>query len=129
MSTFKDLYEAMERTLWNSLTKKLFSFMLLFVVNLGYLAIWMQQRAAVEAALQAGGAAPATLTGVAAAFDSGLHWMLGLSALGGVLDMEQADEAFIDRGPENSGFVVEADGRPNPDLTVPIVRLADMLGN
>ena len=42
MSTFKDLYEAMERTLWNSLTKKLFSFMLLFVVNLGYLAIWMQ---------------------------------------------------------------------------------------
>ena len=55
--------------------------MLLFVVNLGYLAIWMQQRAAVEAALQAGGAAPATLTGVAAAFDSGLHWMLGLSAL------------------------------------------------
>ena len=81
MSTFKDLYEALERTLWNSLTKKLFSFMLLFVVNLGYLAIWMQQRAAVEAALQAGGAAPATLTGVAAAFDSGLHWMLGLSAL------------------------------------------------
>lgn len=54
---------------------------------------------------------------------------LGLSALGGELDMKHADEAFIDRGPENSGFVVEADGRSNPDLTVPIVRLADMLGN
>ena len=41
--------EAVERTLWNSLTKKLFSFMLLFVINLGYVAIWMQQRAAVDA--------------------------------------------------------------------------------
>ena len=54
MQAFKDIYDAVERRFWNSLTKKLFSFMLLFVINLGYLAIWMQQRAAVDAALQAG---------------------------------------------------------------------------
>lgn len=54
--------------------------------------------------------------------------LLGLSALGRELDMKRADDAFIDRGPENSGFVVEADGRRNPDLTIPIVRLADMTG-
>ena len=81
MQAFKEIYEAVERTFWNSLTKKLFSFMLLFVVNLGYLAIWMQQRAAVDAALQAGEVAAPTLAGVAAAFDAGLYWMLGLSAL------------------------------------------------
>ena len=81
MQAFKDIYEAVERRFWNSLTKKLFSFMLLFVINLGYLAIWMQQRTAVEAALQAGGIAAPTLAGVAAAFDAGLYWMLGLSAL------------------------------------------------
>lgn len=52
--------------------------------------------------------------------------VLGLSALGVELDMKEANGAFIDRGPENSGFVVEADGRSNPDLTIPIVRLADM---
>ena len=81
MQAFKDIYEAVERRFWNSLTKKLFSFMLLFVINLGYLAIWMQQRTAVEAALQAGGIAAPTLASVAAAFDAGLYWMLGLSAL------------------------------------------------
>lgn len=52
--------------------------------------------------------------------------VLGLSALGVELDKEQVNDAFIDRGPENSGFVVEADGRSKPDLTIPIVRLADM---
>jgi methyl-accepting chemotaxis protein len=81
MQAFKEIYEAVERTFWNSLTKKLFSFMLLFVINLGYLAIWMQQRAAVDAALQAGSVTAPTLAGVAAAFDAGLYAMLGLSAL------------------------------------------------
>ena len=81
MQAFKDIYEAVERRFWNSLTRKLFSFMLLFVINLGYVAIWMQQRAAVDAALQAGGVAAPTLAGVTAAFDAGLYWMLGLSAL------------------------------------------------
>lgn len=55
--------------------------------------------------------------------------VLGLSALGVELDMKEANDAFIDRGPENSGFVVETDGTLNPDLTIPIVRLADMSGN
>ncbi len=81
MQAFKELHEAIERRFWNSLSKKLFSFLLIFVINLGYLAIWMQQRAAVEAALQAGGAAAPALGGVSAAFDAGLYWMLGLTVL------------------------------------------------
>jgi hypothetical protein len=54
--------------------------------------------------------------------------VLGLSALGVELDMKDANEAFIDRGPENSGFVIESDGRLDTDLTIPIMRLADMPG-
>lgn len=54
--------------------------------------------------------------------------VLGLSALGVELDKEQVNDAFIDRGPENSGFVVEADGCSKPDLTIPLVRLANMSG-
>lgn len=55
--------------------------------------------------------------------------VMGLSALGVELDKKEVNDAFIDRGPENSGFVVEADGRSDPDLTIPIVRLADMSRN
>ena len=55
--------------------------------------------------------------------------VMGLSALGIALDKKEVNDAFIDRGAENSGFVVEADGRSDPDLTMPIVRLADMSGN
>lgn len=55
--------------------------------------------------------------------------VLGLSALGVELDKKLVNEDFIDRGPENSGFVVESDGRLYPDLTIPIVRLIDMSGN
>ena len=54
--------------------------------------------------------------------------VFGLSALGVELDKTRVNDAFIDRGPDNSGFIVEADGRSDPDLTIPIVRLADMSG-
>ncbi len=53
--------------------------------------------------------------------------VLGLSALGVELDKENVNDGFIDRGPENSGFVVEADGKSSPDLTIPIAHLAHIL--
>ena len=81
MGALRNLYEASERTFWNSLTKKLCSFLLLFVFNLGYLVIWRSLRTQVEHDLQAGGAAPALLEQVAAAFDYGLYAMLALSAV------------------------------------------------
>ncbi|MBV2264899.1 MAG: methyl-accepting chemotaxis protein [Thauera sp.] len=81
MSTFRQLYEGIEKTFWNSLTKKLFSFLLLFAINLGYLVIWQDRRAAVETALAKGAVAPELLSSVVAAFDTGLYAMLALSAL------------------------------------------------
>ncbi|GAB1460749.1 methyl-accepting chemotaxis protein [Thauera sp.] len=85
MSNFREIYEGIEKTFWNSLTKKLFSLLLLSVVNLGYLIIWQDRREAVETAL-AGGSVPAeAVAAVAAVFDGGLYAMLALSALAFVM--------------------------------------------
>ncbi|HMV94496.1 MAG TPA: methyl-accepting chemotaxis protein, partial [Thauera aminoaromatica] len=81
MSTFRQMYEGIEKTFWNSLTKKLFSFLLLFAINLGYLVIWQDRREAVEKALAKGTVAPEVLSSVVATFDAGLYAMLALSAL------------------------------------------------
>jgi len=75
------MYEGIEKTFWNSLTKKLFSFLLLFAINLGYLVIWQDRREAVEKALAKGTVAPEVLSSVVATFDAGLYAMLALSAL------------------------------------------------
>lgn len=52
--------------------------------------------------------------------------ILGLSALGTELSKTKANAEFVDNGPENHGFIVEADGTRNDDLTIPIVGIADM---
>ena len=44
MEFVKEAYDWVERTFWNSLTKKLMSFLLLFFIDLGYLAIYFQQK-------------------------------------------------------------------------------------
>ena len=81
MSTFREIYESIEKTFWNSLTKKLFSFLFLFLLNGAYLLVWHDRRGAVEAVVAGAGAAPETLVAVAAAFDAGLYAMLGLTVL------------------------------------------------
>ena len=40
MEFLRQLYDWNERTFWNSLTKKLMSFLLLFFIDVGYLAIY-----------------------------------------------------------------------------------------
>ena len=89
MSTFRQIYEGIEKTFWNSLTKKLFSFLLLFALNLGYLVIWLDRREAVEVALAKATVAPELLASVAEAFDVGLYAMLALSALALVMLLGQ----------------------------------------
>jgi hypothetical protein len=57
---------------------------------------------------------------------SGLSTVYGLSALEIPLLKDQANEEFINRGPENFGFVIDSEGGRNPDLTLPIARVAVM---
>ncbi|WP_334156822.1 methyl-accepting chemotaxis protein [Oryzomicrobium sp.] len=81
MKTFWQLYDWVERTFWNTLTKKLCSFFLLFLLNLIYLGIYLYQRSVVEGLIQAG-AAPGVLEQVSASLDRGWWLMLGVTAVG-----------------------------------------------
>lgn len=60
------------------------------------------------------------------------HWggnksgVFGLSALESALDVQKPNEAFINRGPEQFGYVIDPEGTRTGDLTLPIVRVAEM---
>lgn len=54
--------------------------------------------------------------------------VFGLSALGTALDIDKANEDFINQGPEQFGYVVTPDGLHTDDLTLPLLRLAAMAG-
>jgi len=81
MKGFWELYDWSERTFWNSLTKKLMSFLLLFIIDLAYLGVYLHQKGAVRDALVNGGVGGEVLGRVDAAFDFGLLLMIGLTAL------------------------------------------------
>jgi len=58
MQQLAELYEWVEKTFWNSLSKKLSSILLLFFVGLAYVAVYLRQKGLVEGVL-GGGAVPA----------------------------------------------------------------------
>ncbi|HEX8963732.1 MAG TPA: methyl-accepting chemotaxis protein, partial [Rhodocyclaceae bacterium] len=80
MSTWREAYEWVEKTFWNSLTKKLMSFLLLFLIDLAYVGTYLQVRANVEAALARDGVAGAAAASVMAEFNAGLAVLLVLTA-------------------------------------------------
>ena len=49
MSAFRDFYDWNERTFWNTLSKKLSSFILLYVFNLAYVYVYLDQKSAIAA--------------------------------------------------------------------------------
>ena len=77
-SAFWQLYENIEKTFFNSLSKKLSSFLLLFCVDLGYLGVYFYQQNTIQQLLHSGNASPellarigASLTEVIAAIRAG----------------------------------------------------------
>ena len=81
MEILRQLYDWNERTFWNSLTKKLMSFLLLFFIDVGYLAIYFHQKGVVSDALRASGANAESLQRISASLDQGLVLMLGLTVV------------------------------------------------
>ena len=79
MILFWRLYDWNERTFWNSLTKKLMSFLLLFCVDLAYLGIYYQQKQFLADEMKAAGANLASLQRVSASMESGLNVMIALT--------------------------------------------------
>jgi len=79
MGILRQLYDWNERTFWNSLTKKLMSFLLLFFIDVGYLGIYFHQKGIVSDALRSSGANAESLQRVSASLDQGLTLMIGLT--------------------------------------------------
>ncbi|MDQ5917325.1 MAG: methyl-accepting chemotaxis protein [Pseudomonadota bacterium] len=82
MSTFRELYDWNERTFWNSLSKKLSSFLLLYVINIAYLYVYYDQKTSIAAALTKGQASPELAATINNSLDHGLTIVLILSVLG-----------------------------------------------
>ncbi len=80
MGPFAQAYDWVERTFWNSLTKKLMSFLLLFVVDLAYLAVYLHQKSIINQTLASSGIDAAYLKQIAESLDQGLYLMIGLTA-------------------------------------------------
>jgi methyl-accepting chemotaxis protein len=81
MNGFWQLYEWSEKNIWNTLTKKLMSFLLLFMLDLLYLGIYLFERSSILDGLNRTGANPEAIKIVASAFDQGLLLMLILTAI------------------------------------------------
>ena len=81
MKMFWELYEWSEKNIWNTLTKKLMSFLILFVIDLVYLGVYLYEKGAILETLSRSGANAEVIRAVAEAFDHGLMWMIGLTVL------------------------------------------------
>ncbi len=89
MNTFWQLYDWNERTLWNSLTKKLSSFLLLYLINLAYLYVYLDQKAFVAAQLANGQASPELAARINGSLEGGLTVVIALTAVGLVWNVGQ----------------------------------------
>ncbi|MGE5492942.1 MAG: methyl-accepting chemotaxis protein [Actinomycetota bacterium] len=81
MNTLRALYDWSERTFWNSLTKKLMSFLVLFFVDVGYLGIYFGYKQDVLGELKKAGVAAELTQRVDALLDQGLMLMMVLTAI------------------------------------------------
>ncbi|MBI1905224.1 MAG: methyl-accepting chemotaxis protein [Rhodocyclales bacterium] len=89
MGTFREIYETVEKTFWNSLTKKLFSFLLLFFIDLVYVAIYMHQQNSVDALLKAGSVAPEVARQIMDSLNGGLYAIATLTVIALLLNVGQ----------------------------------------
>ena len=81
MGFWNDLYDTVEKTFWNSLTKKLCSFLLILGFNLAYLAAFYYIRSEVEQTLAGSGASAAAMSAIQATLDTGQWLFLAITLI------------------------------------------------
>ncbi len=81
MGTFWETYDWVERTFWNSLTKKLSSFLFLFIINLVYLAIYLHVETSVQGAISSYKISADATKAILAPFGAGWNIILALTAI------------------------------------------------
>lgn len=72
MNTFQEVYEWTEREIWNTLTKKLMSFLFLFMIDLLYLFTYFKVRHDIQDTLASNGVSDVTASSVMADLNFGL---------------------------------------------------------
>jgi len=88
MNIFLALYDWSERNLWNTLTKKLMSFLFLSLFNFVFVGVYLYERQAILEFLHAAGDR-ASAAPVAAALEQGLAWMFAFLVLAFILNLLQ----------------------------------------
>jgi methyl-accepting chemotaxis protein len=81
MTAFRETYEWVEKTFWNSLTKKLMSFLFLFLIDLIYVGTYLRVRANVQATMTNDGVPSAAAESIMSEFNAGLAVLLVLTAV------------------------------------------------
>jgi methyl-accepting chemotaxis protein len=81
MNSFWRFYEWSETNIWNTLTKKLMSFLFLFAIDIIYLCVYVYEKGSILETLNRAGANAEVIQATSAAFDQGLTWMIALTVL------------------------------------------------
>jgi methyl-accepting chemotaxis protein len=89
MDLFWKWYDWNERTFWNSLSKKLSSFLLLFFIDVVYLAIYLHHQNIVKAELAKAGVSAETIRAIDSGLDQGLNMMIVLTVIGLIWNVSQ----------------------------------------
>ena len=76
MNLFLKIYDACERTFWNTLTKKIFSFLFLFFLNFSYFYIYFSQKEYIISELKKNNVSPELLANITKSFDLGFDLMI-----------------------------------------------------
>jgi methyl-accepting chemotaxis protein len=81
MSTFAEVHEWAEKAVWNTLTRKLMSFLFLFLLDLVYLGIYLKTKHDIEGLLAGGKIPEATLTAALSTFEFGLTAIIVITVI------------------------------------------------
>ena len=81
MDTFLEVYDWFERSFWNTLTKKLMSFLFLFLIDLIYLAVFLHIETDVNAAISSHNIADDVAKAIMSPFAAGWKVLLTLTAI------------------------------------------------
>ncbi|WP_041656075.1 methyl-accepting chemotaxis protein [Azoarcus sp. KH32C] len=89
METNVGLYESVEKLFWNSLTKKLSSFLLLFFIDVVYVGIYIDRERDVRELLAKGKVAPELVQQVIGVLDGGVYLLAALTIIALCLNVGQ----------------------------------------
>ncbi|MFZ4537403.1 methyl-accepting chemotaxis protein [Propionivibrio sp.] len=89
MNSFWKFYAWSERTFWNTLTKKLMSFLLLFVIDLVYLCVYIYEKGSILETLSRSGVNDEVMRVTTEAFNQGLMLMIALTVFALALNVTQ----------------------------------------